>query len=219
MQTRAPRHHPLTPARLSAALLPALMPSVGLLGLAHLHTPTLRDETGRDNPPDWARRVAPGTGAWPARMDTTLQTRAPRRRRPAGFSLIEVLVSVLVVSLGLLGAAALQATALRSNQGSYERTQVSILSQSLFDAMRANLAGVDNGDYNTGGWACSALAAGSLATSDLTRWVGDVRDQINPGACGQVACVLRDCTVSVRWDDSRPTGGLAARAVAIRGQF
>jgi type IV pilus assembly protein PilV len=133
--------------------------------------------------------------------------------------LIEVLVSVLVVSLGLLGAAALQATALRSNQGSYERTQVSILSQSLFDAMRANLAGVDNGDYNTGGWACSALAAGSLATSDLTRWVGDVRDQINPGACGQVACVLRDCTVSVRWDDSRPTKGLAARAVAIRGQF
>ena len=148
-----------------------------------------------------------------------MQTRAPSDRRPAGFSLIEVLISVLVVSLGLLGAAALQATALRSNQGSYERTQVSILSQSLFDAMRANLAGLDNGDYITGGWACSAPAAGSLAASDLTRWVGDVHDQINPGACGQVACVGRDCSIGVRWDDSRATGGSATRQVTIRGQL
>ena len=46
---------------------------------------------------------------------------APRQR---GVSLIEVLVSVLVVSLGRLGAGALQATALRNNQGSYERTPV-----------------------------------------------------------------------------------------------
>jgi type IV pilus assembly protein PilV len=61
---------------------------------------------------------------------------APRQR---GVSLMEVLVSVLVVSLGLLGAVALQATALRNNQGSYERTQTAILTQGIFDAMRANM--------------------------------------------------------------------------------
>jgi type IV pilus assembly protein PilV len=139
--------------------------------------------------------------------------------RQAGFSLVEVLVSVLVVSVGLFGAAALQANALRNSQGSYERTQVAILSQGMFDAMRANIAGVDAGAYNTSGFACTAPAAGSLAASDLGRWIGDVRAQMNPGACGQVTCVARVCTVSVRWDDSRAVGGSNARSVTIRGQL
>jgi len=139
--------------------------------------------------------------------------------REAGFSLIEVLVAVLVVSLGMLGAAALQANALRSNQGSYERTQVAILSQGIFDAMRANLAGVDSGAYNTNGWACAASGSGSLAASDLSRWIDQVHAQMNPGACAQVSCVARVCVVSVRWDDSRVAGGSSARVVAVRGQL
>jgi prepilin-type N-terminal cleavage/methylation domain-containing protein len=85
---------------------------------------------------------------------------APRRQR--GVSLIEVLVSILVVSLGLLGAVALQATALRNNQGSYERTQTAILTQGIFDAMRANITGIAS--YNTGGMICVAPAAADLAT-------------------------------------------------------
>jgi type IV pilus assembly protein PilV len=84
---------------------------------------------------------------------TPAQRRTPQRQH--GVSLVEVLVSVVVVSLGLLGAVALQATALRNNQGSYERTQSSILTQGIFDAMRANLSAVTSGGYNTGDWVCT----------------------------------------------------------------
>ena len=141
------------------------------------------------------------------------------RRRQRGVSLIEVLVSVLVVTTGLLGAAALQATALRNNQGSYERTQTSILTQGMFDAMRANLAGVNANSYNTGGWVCTAPDPASLANSDIARWVNSLKTQIHSGACGSISCTAGACTVGVRWDDSRATGGAAAQVVSMKAQL
>ncbi|MDP1900258.1 MAG: type IV pilus modification protein PilV [Rubrivivax sp.] len=144
---------------------------------------------------------------------------AQGRRAQRGVGLIEVLVSVLIVTVGLLGAVALQATALRNNQGSFERTQTSILTQGIFDAMRANLAGVTANGYNTGGFVCVAPAAGSLATRDIARWVGNLHAQINPGACGSIACAANVCTVSVQWDDSRATGGSNAQTITMRAQL
>jgi type IV pilus assembly protein PilV len=136
-----------------------------------------------------------------------------------GVSLVEVLVSVLVVTLGLLGAAALQASALRNNQGSYERTQTSILSQSIFDAMRANLPGVIANSYNTGGWVCVAPAANNLANNDIARWINTLQGQIHAGACGNINCAASVCTASVRWDDSRATGGATAQVITMKAQL
>jgi type IV pilus assembly protein PilV len=141
------------------------------------------------------------------------------RRAQRGVSLVEVLVSVVLVTLGLLGAAALQASALRNNQGSYERTQTSILTQGIFDAMRANLAGVDGDGYDTGGWVCTAPNGAGLANTDIARWIGDLQQQIHAGACGNIDCNGRACTVRVRWDDSRATAGSTAHVVEMRAQL
>ncbi len=140
-------------------------------------------------------------------------------RRSRGVSLLEVLISVLVLSLGMLGAAALQANALRGSQGSWERTQVAVLTQSIFDGMRANLGGLSGGGYVTGGWVCAAPAAGTLAASDVSRWVTNLQAQINPSACGRIACAGRTCTVGVRWDDSRLRGGNAAQVLEMQVQL
>ncbi|HNT38294.1 MAG TPA: type IV pilus modification protein PilV [Rubrivivax sp.] len=146
--------------------------------------------------------------------------RGGARRKQRGVGLIEVLVSVVVAGIGLLGAAALQASALRNNQGAYERTQTTILTQDIFDAMRANLAGVITGAYNSGGWVCSAPTNASLASSDVGRWIVNLQRQINSSACGQIACTAaRDCTVQVRWDDSRATDGDSAQTLALRAQL
>lgn len=66
-----------------------------------------------------------------------------------GFSLIEVLVAVLIFSIGLLGLASLMVMSTRSDQSAYMRTQVAFLAQSMADRMSANPVGVWNGDYNT----------------------------------------------------------------------
>lgn len=141
------------------------------------------------------------------------------RNQQRGVSLVEVLVSVVIVTLGLLGAAALQASALRNNQGSYERTQTSILTQGIYDAMRSNLDGVTANGYDTGGYVCTAPGAGGLAGSDIDRWIVNLQQQIHAGACGSIECAERDCTVRVRWDDSRATDGSSAHVVVMRAQL
>jgi len=54
------------------------------------------------------------------------------------FSLIEVLVAVVVLSIGILGIAGLQVRAVQQNTQTYTRTQATILAQNMADRMRAN---------------------------------------------------------------------------------
>ena len=65
-----------------------------------------------------------------------------------GFTLLEVLIAVVILSVGLLGLAALQATSLKSNHHSLIRSQIAILSYDMIDRMRANMPAVTLGEYN-----------------------------------------------------------------------
>lgn len=70
------------------------------------------------------------------------------RAKQRGVSLIEVLVAVLVFSLGMVGLAALLIMAGRSNHSAYLRTQAIFLAQSMADRMRFNAIAVWQGQYD-----------------------------------------------------------------------
>jgi len=70
------------------------------------------------------------------------------RASQRGFTLLEVLIAVVILSVGLLGLAALQATSLKSNHHSLIRSQIAILSYDMVDRMRANRPAVILGDYD-----------------------------------------------------------------------
>lgn len=53
-------------------------------------------------------------------------------------TLIEVLVTLVIISVGLLGVAALQLTTVRNNQDAYVRSQAAMLASDMLDRMRAN---------------------------------------------------------------------------------
>jgi len=104
-------------------------------------------------------------------------------QRQRGFNLLEVLIALIVLSVGLLGLAALQNMGLRLGNESYQRTQATMLIYEMIDRMRANAAGVQAGDYalsttNTapalsqdctlGGVTCSAA---DMATYDMNQWI------------------------------------------------
>jgi len=55
-----------------------------------------------------------------------------------GFTLLEVMISLLILSIGLLGIAALQANSLKTNHGAYQRTQAIFLAYDMMDRLRAN---------------------------------------------------------------------------------
>lgn len=133
---------------------------------------------------------------------------APSRDCQKGVSLIEVMVSVLVLGIALLGIAAMQATALRNGQSSLERSQIVAYTYSAIDAMRSNRQEALAGAYNTDGMECSVPGGGSLAQDDVSRWLtslknGITKDPDDESVCGQIACAAGLCTVTVQWDDTR----------------
>jgi len=133
--------------------------------------------------------------------------RASRRRAPArGVGLIEVLVAVLVLAIGLLGVAAMQALALRNSQSSLERSQGVVHAYTILDAMRANPVAARGGAYNIG-MTCTIPAGGALPANDIRNWMTELQQNLGTTACGQVNCAGPMCTVTVRWDDSRGSGG------------
>lgn len=73
---------------------------------------------------------------------------ASTRAQQRGISLIEVLVAVVIFSIGLVGLAGLLLMASRSNQAAFVRTQVVFLVNGMADRMRANPIGVWNASYN-----------------------------------------------------------------------
>lgn len=62
------------------------------------------------------------------------------RRRQIGFSMIEVLVTFLLITIGILGMIALQGRAISYTQDSVQRNTAAMLADDLLELMRANLS-------------------------------------------------------------------------------
>lgn len=150
------------------------------------------------------------------------RARAVPRRRIRGVGMVEVLVAVLVLGVGMLGIAAMQATTLRNSQGALERSQAVIQSYSILDAMRANRAAALGGAYNLAAMTCAPPAPANLATRDLNAWVTSLRNQLGQSAntCGQVNCdAAGNCTVIVQWDAERGGGGTPPQQIQTQSQI
>lgn len=72
-----------------------------------------------------------------------------KRKLHAGFTLMEILVALLVLSIGLLGMAGMQVFSLSSNYDAYLRTQATFFAYELVDKLKANRAEALAGGYDT----------------------------------------------------------------------
>ena len=135
--------------------------------------------------------------------------------RDKGFTLLEVLIALLVLSIGLLGLAGLQTIGLRSNQMAIMRTLATQSASDMSDRMHANPAGVDTQAYvfglNAGHPAtvvnCTAAQCNpaQMADYDVDAWLTRLeglpggRGSISRGASG----TMITHTVTVYWDEKR----------------
>lgn len=89
-----------------------------------------------------------------------------RHRNAGGFTLIEVLIAIVIFSIGLLGIAGLQIAGMRFTHGSQLRSVATLQANSMADLMRANAFGVRNGCYDvpSPGTTCSTTA-GTMPTT------------------------------------------------------
>ncbi len=151
------------------------------------------------------------------------------RRLPtkqAGFTLIEVLVSSLILSIGLLGVAGLQALSLKNNQSAYMRSQATAFAYDLADRMRSNVAGANAGFYAPANAAARATcttttgcSSQQMAQNDVSEWLGALATNLPMGSgfvcidstpndgtgVGNPACdgAGTQFSVKVWWDDNR----------------
>lgn len=154
-----------------------------------------------------------------------------------GFTLIEVLVTMLILAVGLLGLAGLQTTGLRYNVSAYQRTQATVLANDILDRMRSNRAVADTGGYNTrndqlpGSYSSNCLSTtanctpADLASHDIREWKTDIENTL-PGGQAQVTSqpasgtgVLH--TIAVQWIDDRnqeATDDVDARTLLVTVQ-
>lgn len=122
----------------------------------------------------------------------TIHTRSSR-----GFTLLEVLVAMVVLSIGLLGLAALQAFSMKANQSANFRTQATALSNMIVERMRAHGGGAMNtaiAYYGSG--------SGSRAVNDLAEWQAQIAAQL-PGGSGSLEFAGGDIKVHITWTDAR----------------
>jgi type IV pilus assembly protein PilV len=131
------------------------------------------------------------------------------RRTQRGTTLIETMVALLVLSVGLLGVAALQMTSLRNNRGAHLRSQAQVMAYDIADRMRANRDAALVGSYNIalGG---TPGSSNPLAQIDLQRWRESLRTTL-PAGDGSVAIQAGTnvVVITIRWADTT-TGGAAA---------
>lgn len=122
-----------------------------------------------------------------------------------GFTLLEVLVAIVVMSIGLLGLAGLMASSLKNSHSAYQRTQATWLAYDALDRMRANRQVALAGGYNL---ALGAAPGGSaLAAIDLGEWDTALANTL-PAGDGSIAVEKGGAVkIIVQWNDARGTGG------------
>src|SRR5690606_22380391 len=124
-----------------------------------------------------------------------------------GLTLLEVLIAVVILSIGLLGLAGLQTTSLQFNTSAYYRTQATAMAYGLADRMRANRQGALTDAYN-GGFedpppVCDDdQPSGGSPADDLDAWRNLLACQL-PDGTGAVTRSGNEFTITVQWDDSR----------------
>lgn len=129
----------------------------------------------------------------------------PAGCRQLGVSLLEVLVAVLVLAIGVLGAAQLQLAALRYNASAAHATQASFIAYDMLDRLRANAGNLDAyAGMAVRGCDASQPAAEVLAQdeSDFTAAVGC---QL-PNGSGSIVVDGNRATVTVSWSEARIAG-------------
>ena len=165
-------------------------------------------------------------------------------RYQTGFSLLEVLIALLIFSLGLLGLAGLTVLSIKTNHSAYLRTQASFVAGAMSDRMRANIAGVWSGNYDgdypvgSATLACDAGAGCSpaqIAQRDQAAFDSQLA-QFLPNASANIACtqagsgataadLLRrrpyngTCVMTITWSEAQLQPGTESQPLQLTWAF
>jgi len=155
-------------------------------------------------------------------------------RRNKGFSLLEVMIALVVFSVGVLGMAGLLMLSVRTNHSAYLRSQAGFLAQGMADRMRVNMPALWTNAYNLSYPVSGALPAcapsspcsiADIVTRDSVAWSNSLR-QLLPAPTARITCQLNAgavtpsageiiarapynglCNIVITWNEASLNGG------------
>ncbi|WP_062061024.1 type IV pilus modification protein PilV [Cellvibrio sp. OA-2007] len=125
-----------------------------------------------------------------------------------GVGLIEVLVTLLILSTSLLALGAMQTRSLQFNQGAYFRSQANIFAYDLLDRMRINVKNIKSYTSElTHVKETETPVLTPLAAADLHAWRRNISAEL-PNGKGGVDCddATKICTLTIEWDELNSSG-------------
>jgi len=161
-------------------------------------------------------------------------------KRQSGATLIEILVSVLVLSIGMLGMVSLQARAMQFNTSALYRSQANTMAYNIIDLMRANsgdngavavyMNGINDALPSNNSCITNTCTPRELAEYDLYTWLTDL-DTLLPNGLGEISVdnsgLSPIYTITIQYDDSRAEKSsasgqettIAAKQITFRTQL
>lgn len=115
--------------------------------------------------------------------------------------MIEVLVTIVVLSLGLLGFAGLQAYSLKTNRVALQRSLATMYAYSIIDSMRVNRVQALAGSYNLANFMSSqATNNSSVALDDVHSWLDAINNNL-PAGQGKITIAGTHATIQIQWKE------------------
>ncbi len=139
-----------------------------------------------------------------------------QKNQQTGATLIEVIITVLLLSTCLLSMGIMQKRSLQFNQSAFMRSQANIYVYDILDRIRLNKA--DLAGYNVAYGA--AVAGSTVAATDIVAWRDNIKRYL-PEGDGAIVCdsATSSCQISIRWSEeqmfAKGNSSLTACGVAI----
>ncbi|HAU06635.1 MAG TPA: type IV pilus modification protein PilV [Gammaproteobacteria bacterium] len=136
-------------------------------------------------------------------------TTANHRYRQSGVSLLEVMITTVIITVALLGLAGLQTTSINFNQSAYHRSQASFLISDIMDRIRANTGVNANLYVNTIPVQTAACLTPDGCTPiqmvghDLFEWQQAITTALPNGGAGAIAANQNTIQITINWTDGR----------------
>ena len=122
-----------------------------------------------------------------------------------GVSLIESMIALLVISIGLLGIAALQVTSMKQNNSALHHSQAVWIGYNIADRIRANMTefarydGTNTSSSYSQDCSGNACTAAQMVVADQADWALAIQNL--PGGLGTITQSTNELLIKVMWDD------------------
>lgn len=124
------------------------------------------------------------------------------KTKQKGFSLLEVLISLVLISFGLLSLTNLQTRSVNLSTAAYTETQSTLHLQEIVELLRANKEAAANGDYNIALSSFSSLTSGGTTIAEIDRynWFSNLDSTLTTSKASINCDSVFQCVLELQYD-------------------